>query len=136
MDLKNLIPENETVTIELSFINEEGDRTVIMNEGKKPTPMTFTVYLPHTKQYKAVQHEMTNKRLQKMSSKKKMGLTSEDLEEISIESLVKTTADWDITFDGEKPKFSEEKARELYSIPLIRNCIESGVAEAMDFTKL
>lgn len=137
MDLKNLTPENETVTIELSYINNDGDRVVIMNEGKDPDPMTITVYLPHTKQYKAVQHEMTNKRLQKMSQGKKgIGLTSEDLEQISIDSLVKTTVDWNITFDGKKPKFTQEKAKEIYAVPLIRNCIESGVAEAMDFTKL
>jgi len=137
MDLKNLTPKEETVTIELSYVDKNGDRVTIMNEGKDPDPMTITVYLPHTKQYKAVQHEMTNQRIQKMSQGKKgVGLTSEDLEQIAIESLVKTTVDWNITYEGKKPKFSVDKAREIYAVPLIRECIESGVADAMDFTKL
>lgn len=132
MDLKNFVPKEDTIEITLKH---PGNGEVLNNDDG--TPMTITFYLPHTKEAKKVQHELTNKRLKAMAQSKKVDLTAEDLEEISLDSLVKTTADWNITFGGEKPKFSVKKAREVYSeVFWIRNQVEGAIADAMDFTKL
>jgi hypothetical protein len=132
MDLKNLIPENETVTVTLKH---PGNDATLQNEDK--TDMTISFWLPHTKEAKKVQHEITNRRLKLMSRTKKMDLTAEDLEDISVESLAKTVSQWNITYGGEQPKLTVIKAKELFSeVFWIRNQVEEAVAEAMDFTKL
>lgn len=132
MDLKDLTPKEDTVEVTLKH---PGNGEVLNNEDG--TPMTISFYLPHTKEAKKVQHELTNKRLKAMSQKKQMDVTAEDLEEISLDSLVKTTHDWNITYGGEKPKFSVKKAREVYEeVFWIRSQVEGAIADAMDFTKL
>lgn len=133
MDLKNLIPENDTVTVTLKH---PGNGATLQNEDK--TDMTITLYLPHSKDYKKQQHEMTNRRLKKMASggKKDFNLTAEDLEDLTLEGLAKTTKEWNITYGGEKPKLTLAKAKEVYSeIFWIRGQVEEAISEAMDFTK-
>jgi len=132
MDLKNLIPENETVTVTLKH---PGNGATLQNEDK--TDMTISFWLPHTKEAKKVQHEITNRRLKKMSSGKKFEMTAEELEDLNVESLAKTAAQWNITYGGGQPKLTVTKAKELFSeVFWIRNQVEEAVAEAMDFTKL
>jgi hypothetical protein len=132
MDLKKLIPENDTVTITLKH---PGTGAVLQNEDG--SDMTISFYLPHAKEAKKAQHEITNRRLKKMSSGKKFELTAEELEDLSVESLAKTTVDWNLTYDGDKPKYTVAKAKEIYSeIFWIRGQVEEAIAESMDFTKL
>lgn len=131
MDLKDLTPKSDTIDIELfhptsyePLTNEDG------------SVMTITVYAPHTKEYKAVIHEQANKRLKQAQSKKKNEITSEELEEASINLLVKVTKDWNITYDGKKPKATDAKVREIYTeVFWIRNQIEGGMQDYLDFTK-
>lgn len=132
MDLKNLIPENETVTV---ILKHPGNGATLQNEDK--TDMTISFWLPHTKEAKKVQHEITNRRLKRMSSGKKFEMTAEELEDLNVESLAKTAAQWNITYGGEQPKLTVTKAKELFSeVFWIRNQVEEAVSEAMDFTKL
>jgi hypothetical protein len=109
MDLSNFIPKSDIGTFEIRHpITGE---ILAKDDG---TEMSVTVYLPHSKEYKAVVHEQNNKRIAR-AQKGKTVYTSEDLDEAVSELLVKTTKDWNIQLDGESVPFSQEKAREIYA---------------------
>lgn len=129
MDILDFTPKTDTVEVILEY----GGKPVLNEDGSE---MSITVYLPHAKQAKEVQHEMTNRQLKAMSKKKHMDFTAEELERLSLDRLAKVTKDWDITYGGKKPKFSVELAVEVYDkAPWIRSLIEEATEEAMDFTK-
>jgi len=98
--------------------------------------MTITVYASHSKEHKAVLHEQTNKRLKAMQSGKKQDFTAQDIEEATLTLLSKVTADWNITYGGEKPKLSVSKAKDIYEeVFWIKDQIEGALADSLDFTK-
>ncbi len=131
MDLMNLKPASDTVEVTLVHPNTGA---TLKNDDK--TPMTITVYASHSKEHKAVLHEQTNKRLKAMQSGKKQDFTAQDIEEATLTLLSKITAEWDITYGGEKPKLSVAKAKELYDeVFWIKDQIEGALADSLDFTK-
>lgn len=131
MDLANLKPTSDTVEVILThpttfepLTNEDGSE------------MYITVLAPHSKEYKAIVHEQTNRRLKQAQKTKRFEMTAEELEEGSIDLLAKSTKEWKITYDGEEPKLTLAKAKEIYSEMFwIRNQIEEAVADSLDFTK-
>ena len=131
MDLMNLKPTSETVEVKLVHPNT-GD--ILKNDDK--TDMTITVYASHAKEHKAAMHAQTNKRLKTMQGGKKATFKSEEIEESTLALLSKVTASWDITYNGEKPKLTAAKARELYEeVFWIKEQIEEALADSLDFTK-
>ena len=131
MDISNFIPTTDTTLVELKNPTN-GD--VMTNEDG--SPMTITMYLPHSKKYKEVRHAQTNRRIQASQKKGVKSITAEEIEAETLDLLVKTTAGWEITYKGKKPKFSEEIAREIYEVaPFIAEQLFEGVAEAEVFTK-
>jgi hypothetical protein len=131
MDLMNLKPTSDTVEVKLVHPNT-GD--TLKNDDK--TDMTITVHASHSKEYKTVLHEQTNKRLKAMQSGKKQEITAQDMEEATLTLLSKVTADWNITYGGEKPKLTVAKAKDLYDeVFWIKDQIEEAVADSLDFTK-
>lgn len=131
MDLKDLTPKSDEIVIE---IKHPATNAVLQNDDN--TPMTITVFAPHSKEYKKVLHEQTNKRLKQMQSKKQQDITAEDLEEASLEALAKTTKDWNITYGGEQPKLTVDKAKQVYDeVFWIKAQIEAAVADSLDFMK-
>jgi len=131
MDLMNLKPTSDTVEVKLVHPNT-GD--VLKNDDK--TPMTITVYASHSKEHKAAMHEQTNKRLKAMQGNKKIDFKSEEIEEATLTLLSKVTADWNVTYGGEKPKLTVTKAKELYGeVFWIKDQIEEALADSLDFTK-
>jgi hypothetical protein len=131
MDLINLKPTSDTVEVALVHPNTGA---ALKNDDK--TPMTITVYASHSKEHKAVLHEQTNKRLKAMQSGKKQDFTAQDIEEATLTLLSKITAEWNITYGGEKPKLSVAKAKELYEeVFWIKDQIEGALADSLDFTK-
>ena len=132
MDLMNLKPTSDTVEVTLVHPNT-GD--TLKNDDK--SDMTITLYANHSKEHKAAMHEQTNKRLKTMQSgKKKVEFKSEELEEATLTLLSKVTADWNITYGGEKPKLTVAKAKGLYNeVFWIKDQIEEALADSLDFTK-
>lgn len=131
MDLINLKPKSDTVEI---TIKHPSTFSTIKNDDK--TEMTITVYATHSKEYKSVMHEQTNKRLKQMQTKKKVEINAQDIEDAGLELLAKITADWNITYGGEQPKLTVAKAKEVYNeLFWIRSQIEEALEEALDFTK-
>jgi hypothetical protein len=131
MDLLDLTPKSDEIVVTLKH---PSTGEVLKNDDK--SDMTITVYAPYSKKYKEVLHEMTNKRLKKMQSKGNKDITAEELEEVSLDSLAKTTKEWNITFNSEKPKLSLVKAREIYEkVFWIKAQIEEASEEALGFMK-
>ena len=131
MDLMNLKPTSDTVEVKLVHPNT-GD--TLKNDDK--TDMTITVHASHSKEHKDAMYEQTNKRLKSMQSGKKQDITAQDMEEATLSLLSKITSDWNITYDGGKPKLTVAKAKELYNeVFWIKDQIEEALADSLDFTK-
>lgn len=131
MDLLDLTLKSDEIVVTLKH---PSTGEVLKNDDK--SDMTITVYAPHSKEYKKVLHEMTNNRLKKMQSKGNKDITAEELEEVSLDSLAKTTKEWNITFNSEKPKLSLVKAREIYEkVFWIKAQIEEASEEVLGFMK-
>lgn len=123
MDLKNLIPESDTVVVELEY---KGNK--LTNEDG--TPMTIEVYLPHAKEYKDTRHRQSDFIISKGEQK----LKSAEYEDLGYSFIVDTTKSWNITFDGDQPKFTKKKAREVFeALPFIPELIRKKVDEQEAF---
>lgn len=129
MDLLNLTPktDNIVVTLELSgkpVVNEDG------------SPMTITVMSPFSAEARAILHAMSDDRIKRAKERKDTSLSSAEVEEANLEGLVRTTVDWDITWGGEKVKFTHELAKEVYQKAFwIRPQVEEAKASTLDFMK-
>jgi len=87
-------------------------------------------------EYKKLVHEQTDKRLAQMQKSKKVQISAADLEKSSIDVLAKATKEWDITYDGESPKLSVAKAKEIYTEYFwIKDQLEEAINETLDFTQ-
>ena len=131
MDLMDLKPTSNTVEVTLKHPNTG---KTLKNDDK--SPMTITLYASHSKEYKSVMHEQTNKRLKDMQKGKIQDITAQDMEEATLNTLSRITYSWDITHDKEKPELSSDKAKQLYEeVFWIKDQIEEALADSLDFTK-
>ena len=125
MDLKKFVPENDTITVTLSFGGE-----VLKNDDE--TDMTIELYLPHSKEYRKIRHAQTDK----MIESKKERLKAAEAEELGISFLASTTKSWNITYGGEKPKCTQAKAKEVYDyLTWVPELLLDGVEKSKGFTK-
>lgn len=124
MDLKSLVPVSDTV--EVTIKDPENLLETLFNDDG--TPMTITLYAPHTKKYKKVLFE------QYSGTEKLKDLDFETLEDLNIRVLAKVTKSWDITWDGTKPDISQ--AEDIYrTLDWLKTQIEGGIANFQVFTK-
>lgn len=136
MDLKDLTPKSDDVVVTIKHpLTEE----VLLNDDG--SEMTITVYAPHSKDYKKVLHALANARIKKVQKKGKIAgfedMSLEELEEMSLDTLSKTTKEWNITFGGECPKLTLEKAKELYTeVFWIKAQIEEALNNYLGFMKV
>jgi hypothetical protein len=131
MDLKDLTPKSDVVVVELKHpVTQEP----LLNEDD--SPMTISLYAPHTKEYKVVLWAVTDERLKAAAKTGKIEVKAEDLETQSIESLAKTTKEWSITFDSEKPPLSYDKAKQIYTeVFWIKDQLEAALSSYLNFLK-
>ncbi len=129
MDLKDLTPKSDTIEVEIKH--------PITGEALKnddDTPMTITLHATHSKEYKSVMHEQTNRRLKAASATGKVDITSEELEENTLEVLAKATKSWNLTFGGEKPELTVDAAKKLYTeVFWIKDQLDEGVSNSVGF---
>lgn len=131
MDLSNFAITTDTVTVEIK--HPITDEVLYKDDGDA---MTITAFLPHAKEYKAVIHAQANVRIQK-AQKGKSIYTSEDIEEATLDLLIKTIKDWDIQLDGKEPKFSPDIAREvLDKFPWLRMQVIKAQDDYTSFFKV
>jgi len=129
MDLKDLTPKSDTIEVEIKHpITGEALR------NDDDTPMTITLHATHSKDYKSVMHEQTNRRLKAASATGKVDITSEELEENTLEVLAKATKSWNLTFGGEKPELTVDAAKKLYTeVFWIKDQLDEGISNSMGF---
>ena len=131
MDLKDLTPKSDVVVVELKH---PATFEPLLNDDD--SPMTITLYAPHTKEHKTVLWAVTDVRLKEAAKTGKIEVKSEDLEQQSIESLAKTTKEWNITFDGGQPDFNYDKAKQIYTeVFWIKDQLDAALSSYMDFLK-
>lgn len=131
MDLMDLKPTSNTVEVTLKHPNTG---VVLKNDDK--TDMTIVVYASHSKEYKTLIHEQTNKRLKAMQGSKSTDITAQEMEEATLDMLSKITSEWNITYNKEQPKLSIAKAKKIYDeVFWIKDQIEEALADSLDFTK-
>lgn len=131
MDLINLTPKTDEIVVKVKHpVTEE----VLKNDDG--SEMTITLYANHSKEYKKVVHGIANKRIKKAKDTKSSDFTMEDLEEATLETLIKVTKEWNITYDGSSPKLTEAKAREVYEkVFWIKPQLELAMESSLDFMK-
>lgn len=125
-DLSDFTPKTDTIDV---VIKHPKTKEPIKNDDG--SNMVITRYLPHTKEYKASRHKQADLVLKKNTEE----LTSAEYEQLGLDFLAETTADWDITYEGKKPKFSVKKAKEIYDrLAWIGVQLREAEQEATDFT--
>jgi hypothetical protein len=130
-DLNDLIPESNTVVVTLKHPNT--GETLNNDDG---SPMTITLMAPYTREYKALIYKQASERIQK-SGGVMPEYTYEELDEASTTLLSSATTTWNITFNGENPKFSAKKAKEIYEkVFWIKPQVEEAIASHTAFTKV
>jgi hypothetical protein len=131
MDLLDLKPKSDTIEV---ILNHPATLEPILKADG--TEMSITVYAPHSKVYKDALHEQTNRRLQKAQKTKKFSMTSEEVEQSSLEVLARVTKEWDIVLGGKTPKLDIQSATELYrDYPWIKDQVEEAVNDNASFLK-
>lgn len=128
MDLKSLSPVTDEVTVKITDPRKPNEKIPLLNEDG--SEMKVVLYAPHTPEYK--QYLFTQ-----MGKNSKIENFS-DVEELSVEFLANITKSWNITYDGDTPEFSVEKAVEIYSdleIFWFRPMVEEGLNNFQVFTK-
>ena len=131
MDLLDLTPKTDIIVVTIK--HPATDEPLKNKDG---SDMTISVYATYSKQYKKVVHEIANKRLKTAQGKGSRDFTIEELEAATLDSMAKTTVEWNITYGGEKPKLTEDKAKEVYDkVFWIKSQIEGAVESSLDFMK-
>jgi hypothetical protein len=133
-DLNDLVPTSDTIDVVLKHPST-GE---ILTNDDDGSDMTITVYAPHTKQYKSSMYKQANSRIKKAGGKiEDIEFDYEELEEASIELFSAITKEWNLTYNGVKPKLSEKKAKEIYEkIFWIKPQVEEAIASFAGFTKV
>lgn len=139
-DLSDFIPSSDTLVITLK--NPTTDEPLKNQDGSE---QTIEVYSQSSGLSKHAFREALGLKLKSLKDEGKDKSKTEEetfadnydlTTETSVEYLVKITKGWNITYGGDKPKFTFEKAREIYGkVVFLRDQIEMGLAEDKVFTK-
>jgi hypothetical protein len=133
-DLNDLKPKSDT--IEVLLRHPSTDEILTYAKGKDKVEMSISIYNPYSAAYKAAIHAQTNKRLVKAAKNRKSTYTAEELDRASLDLLVAITAGWDIFIGGEAPKFTVDKAKEVFeTFPWIRDQLDEAMNDTAAFLK-
>lgn len=130
-DLFSLVPTTDTIDVELKHpVTDE----VLLKDDK--TPMTITVYAPHSAEYKAAIYEQANKRIKKAAKSKNTTFDAKEMDDSTLDLISKTTKDWNIQLEKKSPKFSQEAAKELYvKLPWLKQQVQEAQEDYNSFLK-
>lgn len=130
MDLKNLKPKSNTITVNLYHPVEMED-----------LGLKIELYAPHSEEYRAIQHEHQDRRISKMSRgskrnrKNDVAVTMSEIEAETIDLMARTTIKWNLTYEDKPLKLSVDTAKEVYKEYFwIKDQIEEAWANSLDFT--
>ena len=131
MDLQDLIPKTDTVTIEIKHpVTEE---TMVNSDG---SPMTITLWNVYSQQFKDVQYEHADVRLAlTMEKGDDLEIKASELDANHLDMLAKITKEWSLTLEGKKVKLTQDKAKELYlKVVGLRPQLDKALKESEVFT--
>lgn len=129
MDIKDLTPKSNTVKVELKH-PQTGEP---LKHNKKQ--MFVERYLPHTKEYKKVKYAITQKYLKRAQETDSRDIDLFEADMDTIELFAKTTASWQLFWDGEWVEFTQGKAMEVYEEAFwIADQLQEGENSADVFT--
>jgi hypothetical protein len=113
MALKDIGNLKDTVTVTL----RHPDPRQKLTPNADGTPMTVTVYGPHSSHYKAILREQQQRRVEAGVSADALGILSvEEVEDMNEEALRRCIVDWDLTLEGEeKFPFTPENVEVLFA---------------------
>jgi hypothetical protein len=140
-DLSDFIPTEDTEdTIVVELVNPTNGKP-LYNEDD--TPMTITVYKRESGVYNYALRKVVNDKIALAKSEAEEEVSEEELfikgyefsEDSILDLFAKTTKDWNLTFGGEKPKFSFEVARKVYKAQFIRDQVDEAFSKDSDFSK-
>tara|TARA_R100000544_G_scaffold35114_1_gene22277 strand:- start:578 stop:976 length:399 start_codon:yes stop_codon:yes gene_type:complete len=131
MDLKDFTPKSDVV--EVTVMHPVNGEPLTNKDGSE---MTIVLHAPHSKPYKEIMYEQTNKRLKAAQGTGSMDLTAQDLEESSLDLLSKATKSWNITYDEKQPKLTVAKAKAIYDeLFWLKPQLEGAINNAEVFMK-
>ena len=110
MDLKDFAPKSDEV--ELVVKHPANGEPLTNKDGSN---MVIVLHAPHSKVYKEAMYEQTDKRLKAAQGSGNTDITTQDLEEASLELMSKATKSWNITYDDKQPKLTVAKSKAIYA---------------------
>lgn len=135
-DLADLQPTANEVVVKLKTPKGE---IITKADG---SPQTITVAAPYSKEFKAATHAAANERIERNAKQKsasgELKITAEDIDENTVNFLVKITKGYDLEMGGKAVEFSKEFTYKLYdgSFIGIREQVEAELDDTTNFTKL
>lgn len=132
-DLNDLVPTSDTIDV---VIKHPVTGEILTNDDDG-SEMTITIYAPHTKPYKAAIYKQASSRIKKAGGKvEDIEFDMEELEQAGLELFSSVTKEWNITFGGERPELTAEKAKDIYEkVFWIRPQVEEAIESYTAFTK-
>jgi hypothetical protein len=128
-DLANFKPKSDEIVVTLKIGDE------VLTNDTDNSDMTWTLYAPHTKEYKEVQYDLTDQIIERAQGDKTYRPKAKDMAERDFEVLARITKSWNITFNEKKPKLTINKAKELLEdFPFIKEQLEKALEEKEGFT--
>lgn len=123
MNLYDRTPKSDTITITLK---DPETQEVLKNADD--TPMTITLWAPHTREYKAALYDIRSGATEEVKGK--------ELLDSMTEVYATVTKEWNITLEGDqKAKLSYKKALEAYKkVYWIEDQLQSDLSEYEAFT--
>ena len=118
-------------TTEITLYSPKTRGTLYNADG---TPMTVTVYGPYSGEYRKVQHDLSNRRLQRAQRGGGMSITAEEASEAAEELLARVIADWNLTVDKDPEPFTPEAVRAvLKEFPWVKEQIDTALGDTGAF---
>jgi len=131
-DLSVIVPEKDTVEV---LLRHPKTGEILTNDDG--SEMSITLHAPHTKAYRAAGFNKAQSyvKANKVKDGQVLDLSYEEMEDANIDLYASVTVSWDITYEGEKPKFTKKKAKEVYDkIFWIKGQIEEALSNEVAFT--
>lgn len=132
-DLSALKPTKDVV--ELIVRHPTTGEPLFNDDGSE---MTITFHAPHTRAYRSAGYDKAQAYLKANKVKDgSLDMSFEEMEDANLDLYAAVTVDWDITYDGKKPKLTKAKAKQIYTeLFWLKPQIEEALAQQVDFTNV
>lgn len=131
-DLKSysVDPENQKAVLEL--MHPQSYSPLTDDDGNVAS---ITLHGPDSNEQKKARRKWMDKALNNGAKRKKMNISSEQIEAQAIDILVAATADWsNIGYEGEDLDCTPENVRKIYTeVPFIREQVDEFINDRSNF---